>query len=119
MLRAILLLVLIVCWPFESLALAQGRPAETQRAWKQPMTPWGEPDLRGMWPLNHLINTPFPRPEKFGERRVMTDDPEILATGKWSAAFPLKLDNDYKMRVDEQRRLIVCRYHACFRNRVR
>ena len=34
------------------------------------MTPWGEPDLRGIWPLNHLISTPFQRPEKFGDRRV-------------------------------------------------
>jgi hypothetical protein len=28
---------------------------------------------------------------------MTVEDPEILATGKWSAAFPMKLDNDYKM----------------------
>ena len=29
--------------------------------------------------------------------RMTVEDPEILSTGKWSAAFPMKLDNDYKM----------------------
>jgi hypothetical protein len=47
------------------------------------MTPWGEPDLRGIWPLNHLISTPLQRPERFGERRLMTD--EEFATAQKSA----------------------------------
>ena len=29
--------------------------------------------------------------------QMTVEDPEVLTTGKWSAAFPLKLDNDYKM----------------------
>jgi hypothetical protein len=41
---------------------------------QQPKTPWGEPDLQGIWPLNHLIATPFQRPEKYGDRRLMTDE---------------------------------------------
>jgi hypothetical protein len=28
---------------------------------------------------------------------MTVEDPEILTTGKWSAACPMKLDNDYKM----------------------
>jgi hypothetical protein len=56
---------------------ASARPS----AWKQPMTPWGEPDLRGTWPLNHLISTPFQRPERFGDRRLMTDE-EFAAAQK-------------------------------------
>ena len=48
---------------------------------KQPMTPWGEPDLRGTWPLNHLISTPFQRPERFGDRRFLTDE-EFAAAQK-------------------------------------
>lgn len=39
--------------------------------WVHPMTPWGEPDLRGKWPIYHLIGTPFERPEEYGERRTM------------------------------------------------
>jgi hypothetical protein len=80
------LIALIVCSaaetlaPFGSPALAQGRQAQPS-AWKQPMTPWGEPDLRGIWPLNHLISTPFQRPEKVGERRFLTDE-EFAAAQK-------------------------------------
>jgi hypothetical protein len=78
-----ILFALIACAmsvPFDALSLAQGRPS----AWKQPMTPWGEPDLRGIWPLNHLIGTPFQRPERFGDRRILTD--EEFAAAQKSAA---------------------------------
>jgi len=53
---------------------AARQPAARQSAWVPPKTPWGEPDLRGIWPLNHLISTPFQRPERFGERLLLTDE---------------------------------------------
>ncbi len=43
-------------------------------AWVHPVTPWGDPDLQGTWPIGHLIAVPFERPERFGERRLMTDE---------------------------------------------
>jgi len=64
-------------------ALAQ-QPAQQpapKPGWKRPMTPWGEPDLQGIWPLNHLIGTPFQRPERFGDRRFLTDE-EFAAAQK-------------------------------------
>jgi len=39
-----------------------------------PKTPWGEPDLQGMWPLNHLISTNLQRSPNFGTRRFLTDE---------------------------------------------
>jgi len=48
-------------------------PSTTDGTWTQPMTPWGEPDIAGSWPIYHLIGTPLVRPAKFGERRMMTD----------------------------------------------
>jgi hypothetical protein len=57
-------------------ALAAG-PALGQQAdpdWTPPMTPWGEPDLQGIWPINHLIGVPLQRSGQFGERRFMTDE---------------------------------------------
>jgi hypothetical protein len=29
--------------------------------------------------------------------QMTVEDPEVLTTGRWTAAFPMKLDNDYKM----------------------
>ena len=37
------------------------------------MTPWGDPDLTGVWPVTHLNGTPVQRPPQFGERRLLTD----------------------------------------------
>src|SRR5690242_9060425 len=53
------------------------------KSWNPPKTAWGEPDLQGIWPLNHLIATPFQRPEKYGERRFLTE--EELAAAKKNA----------------------------------
>jgi hypothetical protein len=36
-------------------------------------TPWGDPDLQGMWPSGQLINVPFERPPQFGTRAELTD----------------------------------------------
>jgi hypothetical protein len=47
---------------------------EADPNWTQPMTPWGEPDIQGVWPLNHLIGVPLQRPTEFGERRFLTDE---------------------------------------------
>ena len=59
---------------------AAGKPAGA-KAWTPPKTPWGDPDLQGIWPLNHLIATPFQRPEKYGDRRFLTEE-EFAAAQK-------------------------------------
>jgi hypothetical protein len=41
-------------------------------AWKQPKTPWGEPDLRGIWPI--LSSTPLQRPKQLGDKASLTDE---------------------------------------------
>ena len=74
--------VCLVSGPF-SAATAQeetGR-ASSNEGWTHPMTPWGDPDLQGMWPIKHLIGTPMERPDRYGERRFMTDEEyaEVLA----------------------------------------
>ena len=38
-------------------------------------TPWGEPDFRGGWPIDHLNGrTPFERPGEYGNRALLTQD---------------------------------------------
>ena len=67
-------------------AAAQQSPQPAaNKKWTPPKTPWGEPDLQGNWPLNHLIATPFQRPEKYGDRRLMTDE-EFAAAQKSAQA---------------------------------
>jgi hypothetical protein len=63
----------------EPAAAQLSQPPPASKNWTPPKTSWGEPDLQGMWPLNHLIATPFQRPAKYGDRRFMTDDEFAIA----------------------------------------
>ncbi|MXY16074.1 MAG: hypothetical protein F4Y57_03500 [Acidobacteria bacterium] len=55
--------------------LAAALPAAGQGApegYAAPRTPWGDPDLQGIW--TNTTTTPFERPEEFGERQFLTDE---------------------------------------------
>lgn len=54
-----------------ALAIVAAVPAAAA-TWKQPKTPWGDPDLRGTWPISHLMSVPLERPEKYGTRQEFT-----------------------------------------------
>ena len=53
-------------------------------AWSPPRTAWGDPDLRGAWPLDSVGRTPLQRPDKFGGRALLTD--EEYAAARTAAA---------------------------------
>ena len=59
------------------LPLTGQAPSSTQstaKAWTHPKTPWGDPDLQGVWPSTELIGTPLQRPETFGDRALLSDE---------------------------------------------
>lgn len=56
-----------------ALAVAEDKPA-ADPGWKAPRTEWGDPDLRGKWPVDYLGQTPRERPPEFGDRRYLTDE---------------------------------------------
>jgi hypothetical protein len=59
-------------------------------AWTPPKTPWGDPDLRGTWPLDSVARTPFQRPTKYGDRATLTDQEyalELKAAGELHKRF--------------------------------
>lgn len=47
--------------------------APSQSAYKAPRTPWGDPDLQGIWPSTHMVGVPLERPERYGTRLMLTD----------------------------------------------
>ncbi|MBO9581283.1 MAG: hypothetical protein J7498_10375 [Sphingobium sp.] len=55
---------------------AKARPAAAKpaKAWTVPRTPWGDPDLRGQWPIDYLAGTPRERPASYGNRAQLSDD---------------------------------------------
>jgi hypothetical protein len=54
-------------------APAPAASSAAPQTYAAPRTPWGDPDLTGMWPIDKLNGTPVQRPESFGERRFLTD----------------------------------------------
>jgi hypothetical protein len=44
------------------------------RSYVPPKTPWGDPDIQGMWPSGGMTGVPFQRPEALGERTELTDE---------------------------------------------
>jgi hypothetical protein len=63
---------------------AEARQRTTDRATSPPRvaaprTPWGDPDLQGIWPSDHLVDVPFERPPSFGTRAELTDAEFVAA----------------------------------------
>ena len=61
------------------------------KGWKAPRTEWGDPDLRGRWPIDNLSSTPSQRPPNLGTKAWLTD--EEYAAAKKAADDQLELYN--------------------------
>jgi hypothetical protein len=66
------------------LAIASGAPAPPS-GWTVPRTPWGDPDLRGTWPLDAVGRTPTERPANFGTQAYLTDEEYAAAIAQAEA----------------------------------
>ena len=44
------------------------------KAWASPKTPWGDPDLQGVWTTDDMLSIPMERPEQFAGRAELTDE---------------------------------------------
>jgi hypothetical protein len=54
-------------------AQAQSAGPRPAKGWTVPRTPWGDPDLQGLWPSIDMQGTPYERPSSFGERAKLSD----------------------------------------------
>jgi hypothetical protein len=43
------------------------------KGYTPPRTPWGDPDLQGVWPGTEMVGVPLQRPKEFGTRNVLSD----------------------------------------------
>jgi hypothetical protein len=48
-------------------------PAMPKKPYLVPRTPWGDPDLQGIWPSTSMVGVPFERPNQYGNRLFLTD----------------------------------------------
>jgi hypothetical protein len=58
-----------------SLAAQSGQITQpTARSYAPPKTPWGDPDLQGIWPGTSMVGVPFERSPQFGNRLYLTEE---------------------------------------------
>ena len=55
-----------------------GTPPPPEAGWSVPKTAWGDPDLRGTYPLD-VGRTPMQRRREYGDRLLMTDEEYVKA----------------------------------------
>ena len=48
-------------------------PSSNGNSYTVPRTPWGHPDLQGVWTTDDARSVPLQRPMEFGDRRLLTD----------------------------------------------
>ncbi|MFC3097457.1 hypothetical protein [Alteraurantiacibacter palmitatis] len=49
-------------------------------------TPWGDPDLRGMWPIDNIASLPMNRPAQFGNRFWLTEEEYAARQAQYNAS---------------------------------
>ena len=71
-------LTVMLCVVVSNPSAGQG-PASSNRGavrgtWELPRTPWGDPDLQGVWSSDDMRNVPLERPREYGTRRFLNDE---------------------------------------------
>jgi len=81
----------------------------------QPRTEWGEPDLQGVWTSDAALGIPRERPEKFGNRAMLSDEEfaearkadEARRKAAENAEGAFRNDGAYKTRSYRQTSLVI------------
>jgi len=74
-LGTLLAAAIVLSWSVASLAgqsPADSKKAAPSKAWTPPRTPWGDPDVQGIFTNKSVNGVPFERPVEFGTRSVLT-----------------------------------------------
>jgi len=48
------------------------KPGPAAKGWAPPKTPWGDPDLQGVW--NDATSTPLQRPNELSGKDILSDE---------------------------------------------
>jgi hypothetical protein len=76
--------LLAAAWLSSPRTLAQtSSGSDRMPAWSPPRTPWGAPDLQGVYTTDGELGVPFERPEEFGTRAVVSDEEFARRQAQW------------------------------------
>jgi hypothetical protein len=97
-LSALAATVALLTLPIVGQAPAAKAKAKTTKTYTPPKTPWGDPDLEGVWPGN--MGVPMQRNAKLGERATLTD--EEYQAKEVAAAKQAKADRESVVASDSK-----------------
>ena len=97
-LSALAAAIALVTLPVVGQAPAAKAKGKTIKAYIPPKTPWGDPDLEGVWPGN--MGVPMQRNAKLGERATLTD--EEYQAKEIAAAKQAKADSESVVASDSK-----------------
>jgi hypothetical protein len=63
-----------LAWFAAAALLCAVSAAQSPKPWTQPRTPWGDPDLQGIWTGTEMVGTPLQRPANLGDRTILNDE---------------------------------------------
>jgi hypothetical protein len=87
---AVLAAGLLTCVGLQMIALAQSGASGS--SWTPPKTPWGHPDLQGIYTNKDEANTPLERPDQFSGRSAKDFTPaDLAALAKQRQALAAKI----------------------------
>ena len=92
---------------FAAVLSGQGQSTQPAKSYMVPKTPWGDPDLQGVWPSTAMVGVPFERSPQFGNRLYLTDA-EFKERQK-DAERQSQLDNE-SFSVDNVKAEVVARF---------
>jgi hypothetical protein len=70
-----LVLFVAVVSPATAPAGARGAASSVEAtAYTPPRTPWGDPDLQGLWPGTAMMGVPLERPAQFGDKLLLSEE---------------------------------------------
>jgi hypothetical protein len=91
LLGAAIAVVLAGCGPVDWPAPSSSATSAGDDSYSPPRTPWGDPDLQGIWPSTHMVGVPLQRDEALGTRSALND--EEFAARQAQFARQQELDN--------------------------
>jgi hypothetical protein len=94
--------------PAQGEGTASSKPSSRvpTKSWTPPRTPWGDPDLQGLWPGTDFVGVPLVRADSLGTRNELTDDE---FTARLAAAQKQSEDDNAEFDIDHVPAEVVAR----------
>ena len=84
-----------------SVAVVLAGQDQTTDSWTPSTTPWGHPDLQGVW--NNTVSTPLERPSRFAGKEFLTDEELADYTAERQGSRDNRDDRDHHQEFDQRK----------------